>query len=145
MYFILENYLAFKAAHIIAVICWMAGLLYLPRLFVYHADAIKDGEADKTFRIMEYKLYYYIMHPSMLASYALGLCMFVSQPAWPLWMHIKLGLVLLMTVSHIMMGVYLRDFALASNIKTSKFFRVFNEIPSLLMVFIVILAVTKFI
>lgn len=145
MDFILEHYLSFKAAHIIAVICWMAGLLYLPRLFVYHADAIKGGEADETFKVMEYKLYYYIMHPSMLASYVIGLSMFISQGKWEMWMHIKLGLVLLMTVAHIVMGMYLRDFACGSNVRSSKFFRVFNEVPSLLMVFIVILAVTKFI
>lgn len=145
MDFILENYLYFKAAHIISVICWMAGLLYLPRLFVYHADAIKGGEADETFKVMEYKLYYYIMHPSMLASYAIGLCMFVSQGKWELWMHVKLCVVLLMTISHIVMGMYLRDFAYGLNVKSSKFFRIFNEIPSLLMVFIVILAITKFI
>lgn len=143
MSFILNHYLAFKAAHIISVICWMAGLLYLPRLFVYHADAKPGGEADNTFKVMEYKLYYYIMHPSMLASYVFGGAMFAAQGNMGPWLHAKLFCVLLLTISHISMGKYLQDFAVGRNTKNARYFRIFNEVPSLLMLAIVILAVVK--
>jgi putative membrane protein len=141
--FILKHYLVFKAVHIIAVICWMAGLLYLPRLFVYHANATPVGEADKTFKVMEYKLYNYIMNPSMFASYALGSMLFISNGNYLFWMHPKIILVFLLTFCHLMMGKYMMDFAINQNKKSATYFRVFNEIPSILMVFIVIIAVTK--
>jgi len=143
MNFIITHYLAFKAAHIISVICWMAGLLYLPRIFVYHAGAVLGGEADSTFKVMEYKLYYYIMHPSMLASYLFGGAMFMAQEGMMAWVHAKLLCVVLLTGCHIAMGRYLRDFSVGQNKKSARYFRVFNEVPSVLMLIIVVLAVTK--
>lgn len=143
MDFILNHYLGIKAAHIISIICWMAGLLYLPRLFVYHANAVANGEADVTFKTMEYKLYYYIMHPSMLASYAFGGAMLMVQQPIPIYFHGKIVCITLLTISHFMMGKYRRDFAEGENSKSSKYFRFFNEVPSILMVIIVYLAVTK--
>lgn len=143
MDFVIAHYLAFRSFHIIAVICWMAGLLYLPRLFVYHANATLDGEADMTFKVMEYKLYYYIMHPSMLSAYVSGISLITIQLPMNGWLHGKLVCLLLLTICHIIMGRHLRDFSIGKNIHSSKYFRIFNEVPTALMIIIVILAVTK--
>ncbi len=138
-------FLWLKAFHLIAVICWFAGIFYLPRLFVYHAMA-EDQVSRERFKIMERKLYRGIMNPSMIVTVVLGLWMLISH--WDLyktqgWMHAKLALVVLLIGYHHMCLVHLKKFAVDANTKSHRFFRVFNEIPVLLLVGIVILVVVK--
>lgn len=134
-----------KAFHIIAVICWFAGLFYLPRLFVYHAQST-DSTSIERFKIMERKLYRGIMWPSMLFTIALGIAMIVKAPDYYLsqhWLHAKLALVMLLVIYHLLCGYYREQFANDNNQKTHVFYRVFNELPVLLLVAIVILVVVK--
>ncbi len=134
-----------KAFHVIAVICWFAGLFYLPRLFVYHAQA-NDKESIERFKIMERKLYRGIMWPSMVFTIALGIAMIVKAPDYywaQHWLHAKLALVLLLVVYHFFCGYYRQQFANDNNQKSHVFYRVFNELPVLLLVAIVILVVVK--
>ena len=144
--FIITHYLWFKAFHIIAVISWMAGMLYLPRLFVYHANAAKGSDASETFKVMEYKLYSYIMRPAMIASLVFGGLMLYGN--WEgimamKWMHGKLTLVVAMIGVHHIYGSWLKKFARDENVKSAKFYKIWNEVPTLLMIVIVILAVVK--
>lgn len=138
-------FLWLKAFHLIAVICWFAGIFYLPRLFVYHAMA-EDQVSRERFKIMERKLYRGIMNPSMIVTVALGLWMLISH--WDLyktqgWMHAKLALVVLLIGYHHVCLAYLKKFAADANTKSHKFYRVFNEIPVLLLIAIVILVVVR--
>ena len=138
-------YLLFKSLHLIAVISWMAGLLYLPRIFVYHSEATHESQKD-VFRIMERKLYNYIMMPAMLLSclfgvlliHNLGLSVFTE-----LWMQIKTISVIILTYYHFLLGKYLNNFALNTNIKTSKFFRIINEIPTIILIVVVFVVIFK--
>lgn len=145
----LENYyLWLKALHLIAVIAWMAGLLYLPRLFVYHVEQQPGSEAYEMLKAMERRLLRVIMNPAMIATFALGILLAVETRAWDArehggWFHAKLVLVIGLAAAHGMMAKYRRDFAANRNRRSEKFFRVFNEIPTLLMIGIVILAVLK--
>lgn len=141
-----EYYLWLKALHLIAVISWMAGIFYLPRLYVYHADAEKGSELSETLKIMERKLLKIIMNPAMIAAWILGILLLKANPGVMTgqgWMHAKLALVLGMSGFHgylaYMRKVFLRD----ENKKSHKFFRKINEVPTLLMIAIVILAVIK--
>ena len=140
-----EYYLWIKTLHVVAVISWMAGLLYLPRLFVYHVDADKGSEMSETFKIMERRLYRYIMNPAMIVTWLAGLALLHVQPAWMSagWMHAKLTLVVLMTVFHHMLGRWRKDFLADKNSHTAKFYRVANEAPTLLMIGIVILVIVQ--
>lgn len=133
-----------KALHIVAVICWFAGLFYLPRLFVYHAMSHDSISTDR-FKIMERKLYRGIMWPSLVMTVGLGIWMMVLVPEYLKngWMHAKLGLVLLLVVYHLACGRFLRQFKEDKNTRSHKFYRVFNELPVLLLVAIVILVVVK--
>lgn len=138
-------FLWLKAFHLIAVICWFAGIFYLPRLFVYHAMA-EDQVSRERFKIMERKLYRGIMNPSMIVTVVLGLWMLISH--WDLyktqgWMHAKLALVVLLIGYHHVCLAYLKKFAADANTKSHKFYRVFNEIPVLLLIAIVILVVVR--
>ena len=137
-------YLWIKALHIVAVISWMAGLLYLPRLFVYHAVAAPGSEQSETFKVMERRLLRFIMTPAMIATWIFGILL-VLQGGWLAagWFHVKLALVLVLTVMHGLMSHWQADFAHDRNHHTQKFFRIANEIPTLLMIVIVILAVVK--
>ena len=138
-------YLFFKSLHLIAVISWMAGLLYLPRIFVYHSEANDDSQKE-VFKIMERKLYNYIMMPAMLLSWIFGLALIHSigfSSFSELWMQIKIILVVILTFYHFSLGKYLNDFALDSNQKTSKFFRIYNEIPTIILIIVVFLAIFK--
>lgn len=138
------SYLWVKALHIIAMVCWFAGLFYLPRLFVYHASS-EDQVSRERFCIMERKLYRGIMHPSLFATLVLGLAMLWMNPAllkMP-WMHIKLTLLALLIVYHFSLGFFLRSFAGDNNQKTHIFYRWYNEVPVLFLLAIVILAVVK--
>ncbi len=134
-----------KAFHIIAVICWFAGIFYLPRLFVYHAMA-EDQAGRERFKIRERKLYRVIMNPSMIATVVLGVWMLAMR--WDYyktqgWMHAKLALVVLLIGYHHVCLAYLKKFAADANTKSHKFYRVFNEIPVLLLIAIVILVVVR--
>ena len=138
-------YLLFKSLHLIAVISWMAGLLYLPRIFVYHSEASHESQKD-VFKTMERKLYNYIMMPAMLLSWlfgvllihSLGFTVFVE-----LWMQIKTAAVVILTYYHFLLGKYLNDFAIDSNKKTSKFFRIMNEVPTIILIVVVFVVVFK--
>jgi putative membrane protein len=132
------------ALHIIAVIAWMAGMFYLPRLFVYHCEADVGSRQSETFKLMEWRLLKLIINPAMIAAWVLGLLL-VWQGGWHTapWFHAKLVLVLVMSGVHGMMARYVKDFAADRNRKTQRFYRIFNEVPTVLMVLIVILVVVK--
>lgn len=140
-------YLFLKAIHIIAIISWMAGLLYMPRLFIYHVQSKKGSDQSETFKIMERKLMRIIMNPAMIVSWILGLWLAFGVPVvdmkTDIWFHVKLLLVIALTVTHMMMAGYRKKFETDSNEKTEKFFRVFNEVPTVLMIVIVLLVVMK--
>jgi protoporphyrinogen IX oxidase len=137
-------YLWLKALHIIAIIAWMAGMLYLPRLFVYHCEAVPGSVQSETFKVMERRLLRAIINPAMVASWVLGLWLawsgnFLSSP----WLHGKLVLVLAMSGVHGMLARWTKDFAADRNRHSQKFFRIMNEVPTLLLIGIVILVVVK--
>lgn len=134
-----------KALHIIAMVCWFAGLFYLPRLFVYHAAA-DDKISCERFKIMEYRLYYAITWPAAILTTILGIALISYAPSYYLkapWMHMKLFLVLLLWIYHLFCGHYVSKFQQERNQKSTKFYRIFNEIPTLLLITIVILVVVK--
>ena len=139
-------YLLFKSLHLISVISWMAGLLYLPRIFVYHSETINNKEQSETFKLMEKRLYFYIMNPAMILSWIFGVLLIHTQGIESLgflWMKIKLGLVVILTAYHFYLLIFLKDFQLDNNIKTSKFFRIINEVPTILLIFIIFIVVFK--
>ena len=138
-------YLLFKSLHLIAVISWMAGLLYLPRIFVYHSEADHDSQR-KVFKTMEKKLYNYIMMPAMLLSWIFGVLLLHSlgfSIFLELWMQIKIIAVIILTFYHFTLGKYLNDFALENNNKSSKFFRIYNEIPTIILIVVIFVAIFK--
>ncbi len=136
--------LLIKAVHVIAVIAWMAGLLYLPRLFVYHCGAEPGSEKSETFKVMERRLLRAIMNPAMIASWIFGLASAQIGEFWMEgWFHAKMGLVVALTAAHMAMAKFRRDFEAGRNTRSERFYRVFNEAPTLLMIGIVILAVVK--
>ncbi len=140
------NYEWLRALHIIAVISWMAGMLYLPRLFVYHVDAKKGSDQSETFKIMERRLLKFIMTPAMIVSWVFGILMLAANPAMMSgagWMHVKLLCVVLMSGAHGVLAAHVRKFANDENDKDAKFFRILNEVPTLLMIIIVIMAVVQ--
>lgn len=134
-----------KALHVISVIAWMAGMLYLPRLFVYHAVSEIGSAQSETFKIMERRLLRGIINPAMIASYIFGFWMvfggWVDTGAG--WLHLKLAMVLLLTACHGVLAKYTRLFAQDKNTKPQKFFRILNEVPTVLMIIIVIAVVVK--
>ena len=141
----MNSYLLFKSLHLIAVISWMAGLLYLPRIFVYHSEN-NNEIISGVFKTMERKLFYYIMTPAMTLSWLFGLILIheigFNQLA-SLWLQLKLILVVFLTGYHFYLGSLLNQFKLDKNEKTSKFFRYINEIPTLLLILIVFIVVFK--
>ena len=141
----MNTYLLFKSLHLIAVISWMAGLLYLPRIFVYHSENNNEIIND-VFKTMERKLFYYIMTPAMILSWIFGLVLIheigFDQLA-SLWLKLKLILVVFLTAYHFYLGSLLNQFKLGQNKKTSKFYRYINEIPTILLVLIVFIVVFK--
>jgi putative membrane protein len=134
-----------KALHIIAVIAWMAGLLYLPRLFVYHADAAAGSDRSEMLKIMERKLLRAIMNPAMIAVIVLGgaLVHAAGGLGSGYWLHVKIVLVLAMAVLHMMMGVWRKAFEEDRNSRSARFFRIINEAPTVLMIAIVILVIVR--
>ena len=141
----MNTYLLFKSLHLIAVVSWMAGLLYLPRIFVYHSEA--DHDSQKTvFKTMERKLYNYIMMPAMLLSWLFGMLLIHSlgfSIFSELWMQLKTALVVILTVYHFLLGKYLREFAIDNNTKPSKYFRIINEVPTIILIVVVFLVIFK--
>ena len=142
----MNYYLLFKSLHLISVISWMAGLLYLPRIFVYHAQNKDDIQISDVFKIMERKLFFYIMTPAMILSWIFGLLLIheigfkqLSQT----WMLLKLFFVVLLTVYHFYLGKTLNQFKLDQNKHSHKFFRVINEIPTILLILIVFVVIFK--
>ena len=138
-------YLLFKSLHLIAVISWMAGLLYLPRIFVYHSEATHESQKD-VFKTMERKLYNYIMMPAMLLSWLFGVLLIHSlgfAVFAELWMQIKTVAVLILTYYHFLLGKYLNDFAINNNKKSSKFYRIINEVPTIILIVVVFVVVFK--
>jgi putative membrane protein len=144
--FLIEHYLWFKALHVIAVISWMAGLLYLPRLFVYHADAVKGSPSSEMLKIMEFRLYSYIMRPAMIATWVFGVLMLYANWDGVMamhWMHAKFTLVIALTGVHHVFGAWRKKFSRDENKKSAKFYRVWNEAPTVIMIAIVILVIVK--
>ena len=141
----MNSYLLFKSLHLIAVISWMAGLLYLPRIFVYHSE--NNNEIILTvFKTMERKLFYYIMTPAMILSWLFGLLLIHEigfEQLVNLWLQLKLIFVILLTAYHFYLGALLNQFKMDQNNKTSKFYRYINEIPTLLLILIVFIVVFK--
>ncbi len=139
-----EIFLWIKALHVISVIAWMAGLLYLPRLFVYHTQVQVGSVASETFKIMERRLISAIMTPAMIASWVFGFLLLWSLQPWSDgWVHAKLTGVVLLTLTHFMMMRWGQDFALDRNVRSETFFRFANEIPTILMIAIVIFVIVK--
>ena len=142
----MNAYLTFKALHLIAVISWMAGLLYLPRIFVYHAETVSNKEQSEIFKLMEKRLYFYIMNPAMIVSWIFGILLIHSQGILSLgllWMKIKIGLVIILTAYHFYLLAVLKDFQIDNNTKSSKFFRIINEVPTILLIFIIFIVIFK--
>jgi len=138
------DYSWIKALHVISIIAWMAGLLYLPRLFVYHCEAAAGSAEAETFKVMERRLLRAIMNPAMIASWVFGLWAAALLGAWSDgWFHAKLLLVLLMTVAHMAMARWRRDFEADGNTRSQRFYRIANEVPTVLMIAVVILVVVK--
>jgi putative membrane protein len=138
-------YLLFKSLHLIAVISWMAGLLYLPRIFVYHSEANHDFQKD-VFKTMERKLYNYIMMPAMLLSWLFGVLLIHSlgfAVFKELWMQIKTISVVILTYYHFLLGKFLSDFAINVNKRSSKFYRIINEVPTIILIVVVFVVVFK--
>tara|TARA_B100000123_G_scaffold239910_1_gene192815 strand:+ start:1339 stop:1770 length:432 start_codon:yes stop_codon:yes gene_type:complete len=138
-------YLFFKALHLIAIISWMAGLLYLPRIFVYHAET-KNDDVKNIFKVMERRLFIYIMNPAMILSWLFGLILIHSigiQSFGEFWLITKIGLVLILTFYHFFLFNCLKNFSLDRNERSSKFYRVINEVPTVLLIVIIFLVVFK--
>ena len=142
----MNSYLLFKSLHIIVVISWMVGLLYLPRIFVYHVENINNQNSTNIFKTMEKKLYFYIMMPAMILSWIFGLILIFIigfDVLLATWMQLKLIFIVLLTFYHFYLGRCLKNFAFEQNNKTSKFFRIINEIPTILLILIVFIVVFK--
>ena len=142
----MNTYLLFKSIHLIMVISWMAGLLYLPRLFVYHVEKLDNKKTSETFKIMEKRLMLYIMNPAMILSWIFGILLIISNDSeiyFTFWLQAKLLLVILLTIYHLFLIYYLKKFALDKNEKSAKFFRIINEIPTVLLILIIFVIIYK--
>ena len=142
----MNYYLLFKSLHLISVISWMAGLLYLPRIFVYHAENSDDRKISDVFKIMEKKLYFYIMTPAMILSWIFGLLLIHSigfQQLGQTWMVLKIIFVIFLTLYHFYLGKTLNQFKFDQNTHSHKFYRLINEIPTILLILIVFIVIFK--
>jgi len=142
----MNAYLTFKALHIIAVMSWMAGLLYLPRIFVYHSETKDNKEQKETFKIMEKRLFFYIMNPAMILSWIFGLLLLHSsglQGFSDLWLKIKLASVILLSIYHFFLLNCLKKFHVEENSHSAKFYRIINEVPTILLIIIVFVVIFK--
>mgnify|MGYP001337107224 FL=1 len=142
----MNTYLLFKSLHLISVISWMAGLLYLPRIFVYHAQNNSEVIISEVFKVMEKKLFFYIMTPAMILSWLFGLLLIHSigfQQLGQTWMLLKLILVVVLTIYHFYLGSIVSQFKLNDNRHSHKFYRFINEIPTILLILIVFVVIFK--
>jgi len=142
----MNSYLLFKSLHLIAVVSWMAGLLYLPRIFVYHVENKQNKVVTNVFEVMEKKLFYYIMRPAMIFTWIFGLVLIYLNGIEifsQLWMQIKIVLVILLSVYNDYLGRCLVSLKNNSNTRSSKFFRIINEIPTATLIIVVFLAIFK--
>ena len=131
-----------KILHISFVVAWMAGLLYLPRLFVYHKENENENKTVAIFKVMEKRLYFYIMNPAAVLVWFSGIYL-GHVLGFDTWLIVKIGVVLIMTAYHILLGIHLNDFKLDKQIRTSRYFRIINEIPFFLLLIILIMVVMK--
>ena len=145
----MNTYLLFKSIHLIAVISWMAGLLYLPRIFVYHSEAVQNNKPEdliETFKVMERRLLVYIMNPAMIVSWIFGLLLIHTigmNNFGFIWLQLKLVFVIILTIYHFFLFQCLRKFAENRNTYSSKFYRIINEIPTVLLIGIILIVVFK--
>ena len=142
----MNSYLLFKSLHLIAVVSWMAGLLYLPRIFVYHVENKEKKEATDIFEVMEKRLFFYIMRPAMIFTWIFGLILIYLNGIEifsQLWMQIKIVLVLLLSAYNDYLGKCLTSLKNNSNTRSSKFFRIINEVPTIMLILIVFLVIFK--
>tara|TARA_Y100001936_G_scaffold159837_1_gene156153 strand:+ start:133 stop:576 length:444 start_codon:yes stop_codon:yes gene_type:complete len=145
----MNTYLLFKSIHLIAVISWMAGLLYLPRIFVYHSEAIQSNKSEdltETFKVMERRLLVYIMNPAMIISWIFGLLLIHTTGMdnfGSIWLQLKLTFVIILTIYHFFLFQCLRKFVENRNTYSSRFYRIINEIPTVLLIGIVLVVVFK--
>ena len=145
----MNTYLLFKSIHLIAVISWMAGLLYLPRIFVYHSESIVNNKSQdliSTFKIMERRLFIYIMNPAMVVSWIFGVLLIHTigmDNFGSIWLQLKLAFVIILTIYHFFLFQCLRKFAENINTYSPKFYRVINEIPTVLLIAIILVVVFK--
>ena len=142
----MNSYLLFKSLHLIAVISWMAGLLYLPRIFVYHVENYEKDQATEIFEIMERKLYNYIMRPAMILSWLFGIILIWInglESFGYLWIQLKIFFVIVLTIYHEYLGKCMRSLKTRENTKTAKFYRIINEIPTILLILIVFIVIFK--
>ena len=142
----MNYYFLFKSLHLISVISWMAGLLYLPRIFVYHSQNIDEIKTSEIFKVMERKLYFYIMTPAMSLSWLFGLLLIHSvgfEQLGQTWMVLKIVFVLLLTLYHFYLGKILYQFNINQNKRSHKFYRYINEIPTILLILIVFVVIFK--
>ena len=142
----MNTYLLFKSIHLIAVISWMAGLLYLPRIFVYHVENLEKKQTTDIFEIMERRLYIFIMRPAMILAWLFGIILIYLnglEILFSLWIQVKLVLVVILSVYHEYLGKCLKSLKDGTNKKTSKFFRIINEVPTILLIIIVFIVVFK--
>ena len=145
----MNTYLLFKSIHLIAVFSWMAGLLFLPRIFVYHSESIRDNKSEdlmSTFKVMEKRLFIYIMNPAMILSWIFGVLLIHSigmDNFGSFWLQLKLFFVVILTIYHFFLFQCLRKFAENENAFSPKFYRIINEIPTILLIGIVLVVVFK--
>ena len=142
----MNSYLLFKSLHLIAVISWMSGLLYLPRIFVYHVENIEKKQATEIFEVMERRLYFYIMRPAMILTWLFGVALIYLNGIEifsQLWIQLKLILVFLLSIFHEYLGGCLNSLKNNTNTKSSKYFRVINEIPTIMLILIIFLVIFK--
>ncbi len=145
----MNTYLLFKSIHLIAVISWMAGLLYLPRIFVYHSESVRDNKSEdlmETFKVMERRLFVYIMNPAMIVSWIFGVLLIHitgMDNFGSIWLQLKLIFVIILTIYHFFLLQCLRKFAENSNKYSPKFYRIINEIPTILLIGIILVVVFK--
>ena len=145
----MNTYLLFKSIHLIAVISWMAGILYLPRIFVYHSEAVKNNKSEdlmSTFKIMERRLFIYIMNPAMIVSWIFGIMLVYNVGVENLnsfWLQLKLVFVIVLTIYHFFLFQCLRKFAENNNSYSPKFYRIINEIPTILLIGVIFIVVFK--
>jgi len=145
-YLKMNYYLLFKSLHLISVISWMAGLLYLPRIFVYHAETVDNLDKEETFKLMEKRLFFYIMNPAMILSWLFGVLLIYSlgtENLIYLWLQLKLLMVSLLTAYHFFLLYCLNDFSKNNSRYSPKFYRIINEVPTLLLIGIIFIVVFK--